>query len=72
MALQKLHRTSTRPEDTISDVLTDIDRYRARRAHTPEAERVLDAGFVVEKLNLPTEDHKTNLTINSDLIFAGN
>jgi hypothetical protein len=35
IALRKLHRTQARPEDTISDVLTDINRYRSRRTFAP-------------------------------------
>lgn len=34
IALQKLHRSNGRTEDTINDVLRDIDRYKSSRSRS--------------------------------------
>jgi hypothetical protein len=74
MALKKLHKAYTRPEETISNVLSDIDRYKPNRTHgstnTPGARSTAVQPVVlavpVADLSLPP----ANLTVNSDLIFA--
>ena len=33
VALKKLHKAHNRPEDTINNVLRDIDHYKVRRSH---------------------------------------
>lgn len=69
-ALQKLHKTSTRPEETISSVLTDIDRYRSRRAQLSHGGDAPDVNLVTDESAKPHEGLGANLSVNSDLVFA--
>lgn len=70
MALQRLHKASTRPEETISNVLADIDRYRSRRAQPAHTKNTADSELIVHDPVVAPEGPDTNLLINSDLIFA--
>lgn len=67
IALKKLHKTNTRPEETINNVLQDIDRYKSRRAHEGEvaAHKAVDvASGLVPEFTPETKPH-------SDLVFVG-
>lgn len=71
MALKRLHKAYSRPEDTISNVLSEIARYKFRREHSSTNGSVAKGMEVrlvvpVEDLSLPP----ANATVNLELILA--
>lgn len=73
VALKKLHKSHHRPEDTINNVLRDIDRYKMRRSYVPgnltHAERTNEASIALTGKSEPMlqEGQSTHL----DLVFVG-
>lgn len=73
VALKKLHRSHSRPEDTINDVLRDIDRYKSRRPRTAQnvgsSKPVADPSLkdAVELGSQP----QVEVSASSDLVFVG-
>lgn len=71
MSLQKLHKASTRPQETISSVLADISRYKSRRAHVAEGLEPPKESLGLATEGVDTEKVANNLSINADLLFVG-
>ncbi len=74
ISLKKLHKAHTRPQDTISGVLGDIDRYKARRTHSPQEGNSPETKAAVIPAITPPEDlglqYPVEPSIASDLVFA--
>lgn len=73
IALQRLHKANSRPEDTINDVLRDIDRYKSRRPRSPQS--VVSVEPIVEQPVKLMEESSSQLqtppSASSDLVFVG-
>jgi hypothetical protein len=74
IALKRLHKIHDRPQDTISNVLGEIDRYRSRRPHNTDRLNLLDTSApFVQSAVLPGNliaQHPVSPPIGSDLISA--
>lgn len=75
IALKKLHKTNTRPEDTISDVLGDIHRYKARRSQVQHKDGVPGAQAVPVPAVVSPQDmglsYPESVPAHSELVFVG-
>lgn len=73
IALKKLHRSRTRPEDTINEILRDIDRYKSRRPRT--SQNVIGAEPVADQPGKLTEgldsQRQVKPAVDPDLVFVG-
>jgi hypothetical protein len=74
VAIKRLHKVHTRPQDTISNVLGEIDRYRSRRPRNSDRENVLDTKTASVQVTVILEDealpYPEKLSIDSDLVFT--
>jgi hypothetical protein len=71
VAIKKLHKSHSRPEETINNVLRDIDRYKSRRSPgAPDA----GEGKIHNPMNSArgtAPENSSEETTHSDLVFVG-
>jgi hypothetical protein len=73
VALKKLHKAHSRPEDTINDVLRDISRYKMRRSQVPhnlaDAESTSAASAALAEES--ASERQDSQSSHPDLVFVG-
>lgn len=73
IAIKRLHKAHDRPQDTISSVLVEVDRYRSHRSQNRERTIVPGVAAVLPTAAFSAENiHQdpANLSIDSALVFA--